>query len=464
MLKGESYMSVIEAVKSWVAQARARLSAGSDMEDADLQASADTRPIIRAGIIVILVTFVGCGGWAAITPLSQGAVASGKIIVENQRKEIQHLEGGIVAELLARDGVRVEKGQTLIVLDNTRIKANVQIYEGQYLAAKAQEARLIAERDGLDEIVFPDNLLADLDSANVERALAGQRDQFEARKSALAGEQAILAQRVTQLQRMVSGLESQANAKGHQLKLLKEEIEGLRELYAKGHASKQRMLALEREASSVEGERGKNLADIAGAKLRIGETELEMIQNERDFRQTVVDELGKAQEEAADIEERLVASRDVLDHTIIRAPASGVVVSMDVSTVGAVLPPGKTILEIVPENQRLIVQAKAQAQDIDSLSIGAPAEVRILPFKQRLLPILMGTVISVSADSLEDERTGIPYYKITAEISEEEMAKLDGQILVPGMPADVIVKAGEYTALEYFLAPLSDSLARAFKE
>jgi HlyD family type I secretion membrane fusion protein len=462
-------MNLRDKTSEFVQRWRRKLGRGDEITPGDLvreeafETSADTRPVIKAGMTIILVTFVGFGGWAAFAPLSQGAVASGKIVVENQRKTVQHLDGGIVKKLLVHDGETVKKGQVLMELEDTRIDANVQIYQSQYFSAKAQEARLIAERDGKDDIDFPTELLERENDPEVAKIIQGQRDQFRARRETLRGGQNILAKQVTQLQQLVSGLESQTAAKAQQVELLNEEIKGLRELFARGNTSKQRLLALEREASEMEGERARSQADIASARLRIGETQLGMIQNDKDFRQKVVDELGKVQADLNDNQERLVAARDVLDHAQIKASTSGIIVGLSIHSVGAVIPPGRTIMEIVPQNLRLIVQARARAQDIANIHVGVPAEVRIIPFKQRLLPILMGRVIAVSADSLEDERTGIPYYQINVEISKEEMTKLNGQVLVPGMPADVIVQAGEYTALEYFLGPLTDSLARAFR-
>lgn len=463
-------MSGIEDLKALLVRGLAKLNQGDEIakqelaQAEDYAAGADTRPVIKAGLIVIAVTFAGFGGWAAFAPLSQGAVASGKIVVESQRKTVQHLEGGVVKELRVREGDTVAKGQILIVLDDTRINANVQIFDSQYFAAKAQEARLIAERDGKDVIEFPVEMTSRASEPEVAKLIKSETDQFQARREALRGGRSILGKRATQLQQMIAGLEAQTVAKQQQLVLLNDEIKGLRELFANGHASKQRLLALEREASDMEGELGKSQSDIASARLRIGETQLEMLQNDKDFRQKVVDELSKQQEELSDIQERLVATRDVQAHAFIRAPASGKVVGLDVHTVGGVIPAGKTLMEIVPQNQRLVVQARVKVQDIDITRVGASAEVRILPFKQRLLPILMGKVISVSADSFEDERTGMPYYLINAEIPEPELKKLKGQSLVPGMPADVIVQAGQYTALEYFVGPLTDSMALAFKD
>lgn len=426
---------------------------------------ADTAAPIRLGLIIILLTFVGFGGWAAFAPLSQGAVASGRLIVESQRKEIQHLEGGIVSLIRVRDGDQVTAGDILITLEDTRALAQVQIIEGQVVAYKALEARLLAERNGDAELTFPGDLVARAETRpEIAKVMEGQRDLFTARGQALAGQTEILEQRATQLQEVITGLKSQVAAKSQQLRYLEEEISGLQELFAKGHASKPRLLALQRTASETSGERGRHLADIASAELKVGETRLEIIQLEKSFQEEVVSELRTVQQRLSDLTEQLVAARDVLQRTEVRAPVDGVVVGLKLFTLGGVINPGQTLLEIVPQDQKLVVQARVQGQDIERVFVGAETEVRLLPFQQRLLPILLGRITALSADTLEDERTGERYYLAHVEILPDEAAKLEGHVLLPGMPADVIVKAGEYTVLQYLTGPLADMVARAFKE
>ncbi len=426
---------------------------------------ADTRTPIRTGLIVIAVTFLGFGGWATFAPLSQGAVASAKLIVESQRKVIQHLEGGIVGAINVKDGQVVKKDQVLVQLENTRARAQMQIVEGQHDAFKALELRLLAERDGLPDVVFPADLLERAKSNDeTAKSVEGQRDLFVARKQALAGQTDILAKRTTQLREMVNGLKSQAAAKAAQLTTLRDEIKGLQELFDKGYAPKSRLLALQRAEAEAEGERGKLLADLASADMKIGETRLEIIQTEKKFQEDVANELRNTQQKLSDLNEQLVATRDVLSRTSVRAPVDGEVVGLRIHSVGGVINPSDILMEIVPQNRRLVVQARVQTHDIDQVSIGAETEVRLLPFKQRVLPILLGKVISVSADTLEDERTGEPYYTANIEITDSELDKLAGHTLVPGMPADVIIKSGEYTVMQYLLGPLTDSFARAFRE
>jgi HlyD family type I secretion membrane fusion protein len=445
----------------------ARLKSAGDNPREDTSGGdkwADTSGPIRIGMILIAVTFIGFGGWASVAPIAQGAVASGRIIVESQRKSIQHLEGGIIRRILVRDGDMVEEGQTLVELEDTRSRAQNDIVSGQLHAYRALEARLLAERDGLQEVNFPASLQDASDNPETRKVMEGQRDLFEARRTALEGQKTILVQRMGQLEKMAAGLRSQIASKNEQLVYLNEEIRGLQKLYEQGHAPKARLLALQRAASEAEGERGKHLADLASAQLRIGETKLEVIQAEKAFREQVIEELRATQERISDLSEQARAATDVLERTQIRAPVAGTIVGLEVHTEGGVINPSETVLEIVPRDRRLIVQARVQTQDIDLVSANAETEVRLLPFKQRTLPILLGRVTSVSADMLEDERTGEVYYAANVEIPPLEMAKLEGQTLVPGMPADVIIKAGEATALQYILSPLSDAFARSFKE
>ena len=448
-------------------QLLARLKPVRDSADRDAFTGdqwADTRGPIRVGMVLIAVIFIGLGGWAAVAPIAQGAVASGRIIVESQRKSIQHLEGGIIRRILVRDGDMVEEGQVLVELGDTRPRAQSDIVSGQLHAYRALEARLLAERDGLEQVTFPVSLVDVSDNPETQKVMDGQRDLFEARRTALEGQKTILVQRMGQLEKMVAGLRAQIASKNEQLAYLREEIRGLQILYEQGHAPKARLLALQRAASEAEGARGKHLADLASAQLRIGETRLEVIQADKAFREQVIEDLRATQERIADLSEQARAATDVLDRTMIRAPVAGTIVGLEVHTEGGVINPGETVLEIVPRDRRLIIQARVQTQDIDLVSADAETEVRLLPFKQRTLPILLGRVTSVSADTLEDERTGEVYYTANVEIPPREMAKLEGQTLVPGMPADVIIKAGEATALQYLLSPLSDAFARSFKE
>lgn len=424
----------------------------------------NSRSTIMFGWVVIALVFGVAGIWAGLAPLSQGAVASGKVVVENQRKSVQHLEGGIVSQLNVNEGATVKAGDILIELDNTHAKANYQAAAKQFYFALAEESRLHAELEGGATIMFSEHHSLVDNPSEAEAIRKNQLALFQARKQALQGELEILEQKSIQLSELVSGLKAQKRAKQEQLSLLKEEVSDNEKLYKSKSISKVRLLELKRMVAEMEGEVATFISEIASTELQRGETELKKLQLEKQFKEKSLLEMREVQTRLADVREKMSQSEAVLERTLIRAPASGVVVNNQIVTLGEVVNPGKTLLEIVPTDQKLIIEARVQAQDIDVMQPGLEAEVRLLPFKQRLLPIVLGNITTISADVLEDERTGETYYLSQVEIPPEEMSKLGDHRLIPGMPADVIVNAGEHTVLEYLVAPLLDNFARAFKE
>lgn len=423
-----------------------------------------THSTINFGLCLIFVIFGLIGGWAAIAPLSQGAVASGKVVVENQRKTVQHLEGGIVKEIRYKEGDTVSAGDILIVIDDTRIKANADALTKQYYLTKAEEARLNTEIKQLESIVFPQELNEAHYQHNTGEIMRSQVALFEARKQALKGELEILGKKEVQLNKLIEGLVAQKKSKKRQIALLNEEIKDNQRLFKTKAISKIRLLELQRMAASLEGELGNLISEIASTELQGGETKLKMLQLKRNFQEQALEDMRKIQTHVLDTQEKMFAANDIHARTKVTAPVDGIIVNNQIFTNGEVINSGKTLLEIVPQNIKLIIEARVQTQDIDTVAPGMEAEVRFLPFKQRLIPIVLGRIESVSADILEDERSGENYYLAKVEIPESEMDKLGEHTLVPGMPADVIVNAGQYTFLEYLLAPLSDNFARAFKE
>ena len=424
----------------------------------------NVRPAIVGGLAVLLVAVGGFGTWAALAPLSSAVIAPGTVTVASKRKAVQHPDGGVVKELLVRDGHEVVAGDVIIRLDETRAYAGLAILQGSLDAARAVEARLIAERDAATAIAFPTSLLSRSVDPKVAKLMTGQETLFHARRDSLAGQLSILNERVGQLEQEIAGLEAQRRAKGRQIKLVREELKGLEQLLAKGYTERTRVLALQREAARLEGERGELSADIARANKAIGETKLQIIQAQKAFREQVVTELRDVQPRISDLEERAIASRDVFDKLEIRAPVSGVVVGMDVHTVGGVIRAGETVLEVVPAEDRLIIEAEVRPFDIDSVAVGQEATVRFTSFKQQSTPTVIGIVDNVSADSLVDERSGQPYYLCRVEVSEEEVSRLGARRLRPGMPAEVMIRIGDRTAIEYLAQPLFDSMARAWRE
>ena len=416
------------------------------------------------GLTVIAVMVVGLGSWAATAPLASAIIAPGVVMVESNRKQVQHDEGGIVSELLVRDGDVVKAGDVLIRLDATRAKASLAILTLNLDSAVALKARLLAERDDALGVAFPANLMDRQNNAKVRETVKGQLSLFEARKTSREGEISVLEQRVAQLNEEIEGLKSQRRAKTRQINLIKGELKGLYSLLKKGHVQKTRVLALEREQARLEGERGQIIADMASSKKAIGETRIRIIQIVKSFREDVVSELRDTQKEIYDLEERITAARNVLDKIDIRAPVSGIIVGRAVHTEGGVVKAGETLMEIVPKSDRLIIESKVQPFDAESVLVGLLADVRLTAFNQRTTPSIEGQVIYVSADSMTNERTGESYYIARISVTEEEIAKLNAGPLQPGMPAEAMIRTGSRTALSYLMQPIVESMQRAWRE
>jgi HlyD family type I secretion membrane fusion protein len=426
--------------------------------------STDARPWILFGVFWIALIFVGFGSWAATAPLSSAVIAQGALAVDSKRKQIQHLEGGIVAALMVRDGDVVNAGDPLVKLDETRPRSMLAIIESALRKELASEARLIAERDGSAEITFPAELMAQSGDAEVQSLVASQRSIFKARRESVGGEVAILKQRTDQLADEIKGLTAQYDSKQAQLDFIDEELRGLKQLMEQGQTTKPRVLALERSAAALKGEQGELLSNVARSNQAIGEAHLEIIQREKTFQKAVTEELEAVQSRLRDLQERAVAARDVLRRIHITAPVGGTVVNMAAHTVGAVIKPGETILEIVPGQDSLIAELFIQPQDIDNVTLDQPAAMRLLAFKQRTTPLINGTVIYVSADSLENPVTRQQYYVAKVSVSQEEIAKLGNLKLQPGMQVEVMIRTGDRTAFQYLMQPLLDSVNRAWRE
>lgn len=427
-------------------------------------APTNPRGAIIGGLIVLLVTFGGFGTWAAVAQLSSAVVTKGTVKVLSNRKKIQHLEGGIVKSILVKNGDMVEEGDVLLRLDKTQAEARADIINGRYYTVRAAIARLQAERDDADEVTFSDDMERLREDAAVAETFDGQIKLFEARRKTLDGELDLLRERVGQLEEEIHGLEAEVKSRSRQINLVKDELKGLRELHKKGYAPRTRILALEREAARLRGERGAQKAQIARARRLIGETKLKIIQTKQSYQERVITELRELQSQIMDLQERKHAADVWLTRTDIRATSHGVIVGMNVHAAGQVVQPGETILEIVPSDDVLIVEAPVRPLDRDDVLIGLPADVAFTGFSRRTTPKLKGEVVYVSADSLVDEQTGASYYVVRIAVSDEEVKRLGKRKLQPGMPADVFIKTGARTPFNYLIKPLTDSLSHAWRE
>ena len=433
------------------------------MSKAQSPAQRSIRSHLLGGLTVVALLAGGVGGLAATTELSGAVIAPGSLVVDSNVKKVQHPTGGVVGELRARDGDKVKAGDIVVRLDETITQANLAIVVKSLNELQSRLARLEAERDNVDTVVFPAELLARAGDPELARSMTGERNLFEFRKSARAGQKAQLRERIAQLKEEIQGLTGQVAAKKRETELIGQELEGVRDLWRKNLVQIQRVTALERDAARLEGERGQLIASTAQAKGKISEIELQILQIDQDLRSEVAKDLREVQGKIAELVERKVAAEDQLKRIDIRAPQNGMVHQSTVHTVGGVITPGEAIMLIVPEADALTVEAKLAPQDIDQVRVGQTAALRFSAFSQRTTPELDGVVSRVSADLTTDQRTGAAYYVVRITLSESELARLEGLRLVPGMPVEAFIRTGERTVLSYVMKPFTDQITRSFR-
>lgn len=416
---------------------------------------------IVTGLAVIGIAFGGFGFWSSTAPLESAAVAPGEITVENYRKTVQHREGGIVREILVRDGDEVEAGEPLAVLDDTVIRAQWSQLTARYWDGLGTRARLAAERDGAGSVDF--STFGDQDHPRIQEIMRAQSNLFHARRTMLDGQVAVLGKRIKLLEREAEAMGAERDSKIRQLVLVNEEVATVQHLVRRGLTNRPRLLALQREAARLEGERDDYSARIARVGQAIAATELEIANIAYKRLDEVAAELRQVEAEIRDLEEQLIAARDALRRTIVRSPQSGIVVGLAVHTRGAVLQPGEALMDVVPRDENLVVEARIQPDDIDRVHPGRTANIRFRTFQRSMTPPAEGEVVTVSADLLHDERTGHGYYLAQIRLDEESVADLPGELL-PGMQTDVLINTGERTPLEYFLAPLTRAMDLGMRE
>ncbi|WP_312721951.1 HlyD family type I secretion periplasmic adaptor subunit [Stutzerimonas kunmingensis] len=414
------------------------------------------------GYLIVFITFGVFGAWATFAPLDSAALAPGIVTVKSYRKTVQHLEGGIVKELLARDGDRVKAGDPLIVLDDSQVRAEYGMTRSQLVAAQAMEARLVAERDGLEAVDY--SRMIETDSARAREAQSGETQVFNARRGSRLGEVAVLQKRVGQLNEQISGLNSMITTKRSLAGSYQEEIRELSDLLAEGFVDKQRLLDQQRKLDMLRAEIADHQSEITKTRLQISETELQIVQLNKDFSSEVVAAFAEVQTKVFDLRERMAALEDRLGRIVIRAPEDGMIIGMTVHTVGGVISPGTPLLDIVPAMSDLIVEAQVSPIDIDRVRVGKPADIRFSAFNSSTTPVIKGEVAHVSADRLVNEDTGMPYYLARVVLTEEGSRALGSLQLQPGMPAEVLITTGARTMLQYLLQPATDAFARSLIE
>jgi HlyD family secretion protein len=416
------------------------------------------------GLTIALVLAGGLGGWASTAEISGALIAPGSIVVESNVKKVQHPTGGGVGEVRARDGDLVKAGDIVVRLDDTVTKASLAIVTKNLDGLWARAARLQAEQQGLDKIVFPKTLLDRADDPDVKAIIASESKLFEVRVNGRVGQKAQLRERITQLNEEIAGLAAQEKAKDQEIALVEKELSGVRDLYEKHLVQISRLTTLERDAARLNGERAQYIASRAQAKGKITETELQIIQVDKDMVSDVSKDLRETNDKIGEFVERKVTAEDQLRRVDIRAPQDGMVLQSTVHTVGGVITAGADIMIIVPQTDDLQVEAKVNPQDIDKLQIGQKTLLRLSAFNQRTTPELNGVVSRVSPDVTTEQRTGQSYYTIRVSMPPQEIARLGDVKLIPGMPVEAFVQTGDRTLLSYLVKPLSDQLKRAFRE
>ena len=419
--------------------------------------------VTSTGFAIMFLFFGVAGGWAALAPLDSAAVAPGVIKVAGERKLIQHLEGGIIAELNAANGDIVKAGKVLVRLDDTQARAQLDLIQNRIATREALAARLRAERDGKAEIEFDPALLAN-PAAAVKDAVASQRDVFAAKHHNLKDEREILIQRRQQTQEEITGLEQLIVTKDTQIKAIEGETKDLESLLKKGLTTRERYLLLSRHQREIEGERGTNVAAIARARSAMAEIDMQILNLNTVRLNVAVEELSKVEAELFDLKQQERSAKDVLTRTNVVAPVEGIVMDLKVHTAGGVVKPGETLMTIVPLGQQLVVEAMVKPEDVETIAPGQLARVSFPAFARYNLPPLDGVVEIVSADRMVEERSGAPYFAATVFIDKSELAKLEGRKLLPGMSSEAMIRTGARTVLSYLAEPITQNFRRAMRE
>jgi HlyD family secretion protein len=419
---------------------------------------------LRTGLRVLIISVGVLGGWATFVPLSGAVVVPGALVVESQVKKVQHPTGGVVAKIEVKDGSHVEAGDLVARLDETQARSNYQMLSQQLDQVRLRLSRLTAERDGADELRAPAQRPARAGDDSLGQLLASERSLFNARATARRSQKELLRSHVSQLAEQINGLDAQIKSKAEQITLIAGELEGVQGLYQKGLVPLTRLTTLQREAARLEGERGQLVSAIAEAKSKISEAEIQILRIDQDFRSELMKDLRESQDKEAELVEKTVAARDLLDRIDIRSPTSGIVHQLSAHTIGGVVAPGEVIMEIVPDTEDLAVEARLPPQDVDQVRRGQTTFVRFSAFNQRTTPQLQGLVSYVSADLSRDPQTKTSYYTVRVTLPGDERRRLGGLQLVSGMPAEVFLQTGSRTMMSYLLKPMTEQLSHMFNE
>ncbi|AMK23641.1 MULTISPECIES: HlyD family type I secretion periplasmic adaptor subunit [unclassified Sphingobium] len=433
----------------------------------------DDRPDrdMRTGTIITVLFFVLFLGWAAFARLDAAAYAPGRLTVSGQRQSVQHRDGGVVGAIFVKEGQHVRQGQPLMELASAEVRAQARMYGAQFIALKAQRARLIAEQLGASHIDWPAEFttLKGQEQEDAQEAIRLQLTQFNARSSVLTAQTGVLREQASQVQQTARGYHSQLAASTEQARLIGEELESLRDVAEKGFVSKSRIRALERARADLQGQEGQFSASIARSGAEAGENRLKALEAEKAYKERAASELRDVEFSLNEVLPKYRAAKDQLARLQIRAPATGTIVGLNVFTVGGVISPGQKLMDIVPDRAGLVIEARISPEDIDDLKAGQKAQIKFNSLHERDLPIMDGQITRLSADSFQDEKAGVSFYTAEVLVPSKELEVIRtvrGQdfSLKAGMPVQVLVPLRRRTALQYAFEPLTQSLWLSFRE
>jgi len=433
----------------------------------DVDAAASKAPIwrpLRLALFIILFGVGGVFGWGAFAMIDSAVVAPGTLMVELNRRNVQHLEGGIVGEVLVREGAVVVAGQPLIRLDDTRVRAGLNVVLDEADHARARIAVLTAEREDAPEPIFPPELVARRTDPKVAEILAVQGDEFIARRASLQGQTEILTQRVLQLQKQIDGLNVRIESNDRQVALVRQEIIGVAGLVRMGLERLPRLLSLQREEARLIGERGEAIENVARTQQAVDEAKMQRTQLLRARQEENAKELRELQGRLLELREREISANDQLIRLTIDAPEAGMVMDLRYATRGGVIAPGSQVVSIVPQEERLVLEAQITPIDVDTVRVGMPASIRFSHAAARTTPILKGSVERISPDRMTDQRTGMPYFVARIALAPEELTRYEHLRLQPGMNAEVLIRRGERSFASYLARPLADHFAKSIRE
>lgn len=460
----QRFAEVKTRLLAWLSKAKLAIFPNNNPGNDNGAPTGDWHTPARRGFGIVFLTFVVFGGWAGLASIDGAVVAAGSVVVESDRKSVQHLEGGIVQSLMVKGDSHVEQGQVLLRLEPTQERAREEMARSAVYSAIAEEGRLLAEAEGADTITFSSELMQKASDPSAQRAMGDQKRRFEERRAARKIEVSILEEKIAQSQRQIQGNVAQGKAAHAQFESVAQEFTKLKPLADQGIVPFARVATLERTKADLEGRIGSYDADIARFGRIIDEARLQINQVGQRVLEEATGKLADTRAQLADAREKLRMAADVLSRTEVRAPRSGRIVNLKVHTVGAVIKAGDVLMEIVPDNDVLVVAAKIPSLDVNHVQVGMPTEVRLPSFKARSTPIAVGEVLSVGADALRDEATHQPYYEVKVSVQVTKFPEKIREKLKPGMMADVLIATGERTVLAYLVQPMTDAIRRGMRE